>query len=91
MNGDVILDIFISGLVLIPALVMFLPIRGDRLLSLFGGKSQLAFFPITIYIIFLSGIGSSLLGQLTKGIALMYFFYLFAVALVALKSSQAKS
>ncbi|TWX63345.1 hypothetical protein [Colwellia sp. C1TZA3] len=90
MDGDVVLDIFISGLVLIPVIIMAIPKQVDRLLSLSGGKLQLTFFPITIYIIFLSGLGSNLLGQTVVGIALMYFFYLFAAALVALKSRQAE-
>ena len=88
MYSEVIMDIFISGLVLIPIIVMVMPEWGDKLLSWSGGKLQLALFPVSIYIIFISGFGSNLLGQISVGIALTYFFYLFAAALAALKSTQ---
>jgi hypothetical protein len=67
---------------------MALPEWGEKLISLSGGKLQLLSFPLTIYIIFLSGIGSNLIGKLVLGVSLACFLYLYAAALVALKSSQ---
>lgn len=90
MYNEVVMDIFISGLVLIPIIIMAMPESANKLLSLSGGKLQLMFFPVTIYLIFVSGLGSNLLGKIIVGIALTYFFYLFAAALTALKSTQAE-
>lgn len=88
MNSDVIMDIFTSGLVLIPIFIMAMPDWSAKVLPSSGGKLQLLSFPMTIYLIFIAGLGSNFIGQFVVCISLVYFFYLYAAALTCLQQNQ---
>ena len=75
MSGDLKLDIFVFGLMLIPILIQYVPAISRLLLG--SGKqnyfSVLSFTP-AVYIIFLSGLGNNLLGQMIVSLSYVVFF-----------------
>ncbi|MBU2923365.1 hypothetical protein Q4530_15035 [Colwellia sp. 1_MG-2023] len=82
MSGNFKLDIFIVCLMFIPIIIQFIPVVSKLLIS---SNKQFRFsllsFPPSLYIIFLSGLGGNLLGQIVVGLAFVIFFVSYAAAL----------
>ncbi|KAA8601638.1 MULTISPECIES: hypothetical protein [Pseudoalteromonas] len=82
MSGNLKLDIFIVGLMLIPIIIQFVPVVSGLFIN---SEKKTHFsvisFPPSIYIIFLSGFGNNLLGQVIVGLAFIVFFCTYAAAL----------
>ena len=82
MSGNLKLDIFIVCLLFIPIIIQFIPVV-SKLLIRSNKQSHFSVlsFPPAIYIIFLSGLGGNLLGQIVVGLAFVIFFVSYAAAL----------
>jgi len=90
MRDDIVLDIFIFGLVLLPALILLMPISAGKIFKIPDLKGQLPMFSITISLIFLFNFKANLLGNIIIGVSMLYFFYLYGAAISSLKSQEVK-
>lgn len=81
MSGNLKLDIFILGLMLIPIIIQFVPVVSGLFINSEKTHFSVISFPPSIYIIFLSGFGNNLLGQVIVGLAFIVFFCTYAAAL----------
>jgi hypothetical protein len=89
VSDNLKLDIFIVGLMFIPIIIQFIPIISKLFIS--SNKHShfsLLSFPPSLYIIFLSGLGGNLLGQIVVGLAFVIFFVSYAAALSFLSQAN---